>query len=188
MEFSQEFMTKFNIVKAQRDNKYEIREIYIFSDILEGETKEEYFERSGLTNNLEYLIFLFKNFAQVHGELKNIVPLNFGGDKEWLNKITTDEDGIFIKINCNERKDFLCIINTDLSKKEYFEKYPIDIDHMRFVLDCVIHSKCNSNFSYMYKDLVPSGYDKLLGNLKDVDKWTDNSSKYNGEGKKQRID
>jgi hypothetical protein len=212
---SQELMTKFNIVKVQREvlewhDKHKInpkpkenellKEIYTFSDILENETKEEYFERSGLYDNLEYLIFLFKTFVHLEScnGLKNILPIEFGGSHEWLIEVKVYGERIieiFTNFPFSIGSSF--IIKTNLSKKEYFEKYPIDINYMRYVLDvgtCNTATRGRGGINST-RDLVPPVYDNLIKDSRDLDKWLDCSKandelrkKYQeeGEGKKKQ--
>jgi hypothetical protein len=209
MEFSQEFMTKFNIVKVNKEvfewhDKHKInpkpkenkllKEIYTFSDLLADETKEEYFKRSGLCDNLEYLVFLFKKFVDLESckELKNIIPSEIGGSVDWLIEVDylgsydggreEKETGSITKILSIEEDEgkkakelILYIVNTNLTKKEYFEKFPNDFGTMKYLLSEGIcsHVLGRSGTLSFTRDLVPPEYANLVQNSTNLDKWLD---------------
>lgn len=161
------------------------KRIYTFNDVLENETKTDYFKRKGYITNFEYLGFLLRKIIQedtsltLKFQLRDILPVEYGGDKEWaLKTICGVDNSVFVKKRVSNRTfTSLFTIDTVFTKAKYFKKNPIDVKYLSGVFSILYDTSNGFTVNPMLDDLIPVEFSKQS-------EWVDLTSK----NKKRRLE
>jgi hypothetical protein len=112
--------------------------VCVFTDVLPDETKEGYFARKGLSQDLEYLSFITLMIVRKMGsysDIRSIIPEDLGGHKEWTIRDARPGPlpGTWV-IPYNERGDTL-FIPTTKSKAEYYAENPLRVEDLLMIIE-----------------------------------------------------
>jgi hypothetical protein len=119
----------------------ELVDVYMFDDVQPGETKQSYYDRKQLTNNMDYIKAMVKLFVKTMGvpdTLEDLVPEEYSGQPDWHVTITAGPVTGSLMSEYSIKYEGHCFIPTLLTKEEHYKANPPTLEYLHALLKVLV--------------------------------------------------